>query len=56
MDDRTLPPPFVKVEGIANFRDIGDGTLVRHGLVYRSADPGKATPTGLQKMSQELGR
>ena len=56
MDERILPPPFVNVQGIANFRDIGDDKFVRHGLVYRSADPGQATETGLQKMSQELGR
>ncbi|EME44897.1 hypothetical protein DOTSEDRAFT_169951 [Dothistroma septosporum NZE10] len=55
MDERTLPPPFVNVQGIANFRDIGDDKFVRRGLVYRSADPGKATTTGLHRLSQELG-
>lgn len=53
-------PPFVDVEGIANFRDAGgeetsSGKSVVTGLIYRSADPSKATEAGLQKMSQELG-
>ncbi|KAF2171888.1 hypothetical protein M409DRAFT_63430 [Zasmidium cellare ATCC 36951] len=52
----SLPsPPFIPVEGISNFRDIGDTTHVRRGLVYRSADPSKATPAGLKKMSEGLG-
>lgn len=53
----TLPsPPFVDVPGIYNFRDIGHGQQVRSGLLYRSADPSKATEVGLQKMSQDLGK
>lgn len=53
----SLPsPPFVPVEGISNFRDIGDNVHVRRGLVYRSADPSKASPAGLKKMSEELGK
>lgn len=54
----SLPsPPFVSVEGINNFRDIGDDIHVRRGLVYRSADPSKATENGLKKMSSEgLGK
>lgn len=52
----SLPsPPFVHVEGIANFRDIGDDVHVRRGLVFRSADPSKATPGGLRTMGEELG-
>lgn len=57
----TLPsPPFVEIPGIANFRDIGghettDGAKVRHGLVYRAADPTKATEDGKKKMSEDLG-
>ena len=48
-------PPFVDIPGIANFRDVG-GQLdaIRNGIVYRSADPSKATEDGLKKMS-ELG-
>ncbi|QIW99935.1 hypothetical protein AMS68_005453 [Peltaster fructicola] len=53
-------PPFVDIEGIANFRDAGgektsNGGNVVTGLIYRSADPSKATQAGLQKMSKELG-
>lgn len=50
-----LPPPFVDVPGTANFRDIGDGSTIRTGLVFRSADPSKATEAGLEKMSRDLG-
>ena len=53
-------PPFVEIPGIANFRDIGglpttNGEQTRQGLVFRSADPCKATEDGMKKMSQELG-
>ncbi|KAF2725295.1 tyrosine protein phosphatase 5 [Polychaeton citri CBS 116435] len=57
----SLGPPFIDVDGIPNFRDIGgyctsqpDGH-VRKGLVYRSADPGGAKGPGLEKMHSELG-
>ena len=54
-------PPFVSVPGIANFRDAGgcetkSGKKVRTGLLYRSADPSKATEEGLNKMGKELGK
>lgn len=54
-------PPFVDVPGIANFRDAGGhlskgGKHVRRGLIYRSADPSKATEEGLNKMGKELGK
>lgn len=52
-------PPFVEVPGIANFRDIGyvdNGSTVRCGQVYRAADPSKAMPQGLEKMSRDLGK
>ena len=53
-------PPFIDVPGISNFRDIGgqptsDDRQVRRGLVFRSADPSRATEDGLKKMS-ELGK
>ena len=53
-------PPFVDVPGISNFRDIGglgttNGEHIRRGLVFRSADPCKATEEGLKMMSQDLG-
>ncbi|KAK5170324.1 uncharacterized protein LTR77_004911 [Saxophila tyrrhenica] len=49
-------PPFVDIKGIANFRDVG-GQLdnVRKGVVFRSADPSKASEEGLKKMSKDLG-
>lgn len=58
MSTASLPPPFIDVPGIANFRDIGDNDdgKIRKGLVYRSADPSKATEEGLQKMSRDLGK
>ncbi|KAK6001458.1 hypothetical protein QM012_002789 [Aureobasidium pullulans] len=56
-----LPPPFVNVIGIANFRDIGGYSTsssshqsIRSGLVYRCADPSKVQPDGLAKL-KELG-
>ena len=52
----SLPsPPFIDISGISNFRDIGDGEHVRRGLVFRSADPSKATKEGLEKLQKELG-
>ena len=57
MTDALPSPPFVEVLGIYNFRDIGrHDHPVRPGLVYRSADPSKATEVGLKKMSEELGK
>ncbi len=54
-------PPFVDIPGISNFRDIGglptiNGEQIRRGLVFRSADPCKATEEGMKKMSQDLGK
>jgi hypothetical protein len=54
-------PPFVVIDGIANFRDIGgyttsSGHEITKGLAFRCADPSKATPEGLDKMSQDLGK
>lgn len=54
-------PPFVVIDGIANFRDIGGyttstGHSTTKGLAFRCADPSKAAPEGLDKMSQELGK
>ncbi|KAK0252218.1 hypothetical protein LTS09_012781 [Friedmanniomyces endolithicus] len=51
----SLPsPPFIDVAGIANFRGVGQG-YVGPGLLYRSADPTRATKAGLEKMSKDLG-
>ncbi|KAI4715723.1 hypothetical protein E4T48_08090 [Aureobasidium sp. EXF-10727] len=56
-----LPPPFVNVTGIANFRDIGGYSTstphqqsIRTNLVFRCADPSKVRPSGLAKL-KELG-
>lgn len=66
-----LPPPFVDIQGIANFRELGGDNNTNkkngsgdqqqqppfaRGLVYRCADPSKATAQGLAKMRQELGK
>ncbi|KAK5126174.1 hypothetical protein LTR08_005013 [Meristemomyces frigidus] len=51
----SLPsPPFIEIPGIANFRGVG-GDHVGPGLVFRSADPTKATKVGLEKMRRDLG-
>ncbi|ETS84798.1 hypothetical protein PFICI_02823 [Pestalotiopsis fici W106-1] len=50
-------PPFISVEGIANFRDIGGypiaaqpGKVVRQGIVFRSSEPSKVTDAGIAKL------
>jgi glucosyl-3-phosphoglycerate synthase len=45
-------PPFVNIDGVRMFRDIGgyqtsDGSSVRKGLMFRSGDPSSMTPDGL---------
>ncbi|KAK5108479.1 hypothetical protein LTR62_008297 [Meristemomyces frigidus] len=51
----SLPsPPFIDIAGVHNFRGVG-GSHVGPGLLYRSADPSKATKAGLEKMRQDLG-
>jgi protein tyrosine/serine phosphatase len=55
----TLPPPFIHVEGVPNFRDIGgypitDSSSTRRNFIYRSAVPTRITPTGLQTLTQDL--
>jgi hypothetical protein len=54
-----LPPPFVNISGIANFRDIGGYSTttpshqsIRNNLVYRCADPSKIQPSGLAKLKE----
>ncbi|KAI4794557.1 hypothetical protein E4T44_09457 [Aureobasidium sp. EXF-8845] len=54
-----LPPPFVNISGIANFRDIGGYSTttsthqsIRSNLVYRCADPSKIQPSGLAKLKE----
>ena len=52
-------PPFIPVEGIHNFRDIGGTPIyftvnVAPTVLFRSADPSRATEAGLLKL-KELG-
>jgi hypothetical protein len=59
-----LSPPFVAIDGLANFRDIGgwpiedkDGETVAHvrkGVFYRGPDTSTVTPAGLTRL-KELG-
>ncbi|KAE9367760.1 hypothetical protein N431DRAFT_349581 [Stipitochalara longipes BDJ] len=59
-----LPPQFVAIEGLANFRDIGgwpiedkDGKVVakvRKGVFYRGPDTRTVTPAGIDRL-KELG-
>ncbi|RVX71473.1 hypothetical protein B0A52_05045 [Exophiala mesophila] len=63
-------PPFIHVEGIPNFRDLGgyqcqpppsasssDGKVyqLRKGILYRCAHPTHLTPQGLETLTQRLG-
>ncbi|RAO68770.1 uncharacterized protein BHQ10_004782 [Talaromyces amestolkiae] len=55
----TASPPFIHVDGVPNFRDIGgyritDFSSTRRNFVYRSALLTRITPTGLQTLTQEL--
>jgi protein tyrosine/serine phosphatase len=55
----TLPPPFIHVDGVPNFRDIGgysitDSSSTRRNFIYRSALPTRITPAGLQTLTQDL--
>ncbi len=48
-------PPFVNIDGVPNFRDIGGyptipGYCTRRGLVYRSADFTSCTDKGLEQL------
>lgn len=55
---RRLPsPPFIRVDGMHNFRDCGGypiadqpGKMVRRGTVYRSANPSKITAKGIAQL------
>jgi protein tyrosine/serine phosphatase len=53
-------PPFILIEGLPNFRDIGGypiaskpGKTVRRGVVFRSSEPSKVTDAGVALL-QEL--
>lgn len=61
-------PPFIEVEGISNFRDIGGYPVqspsdspggratrsIRRGLIFRSGEPTRLTRSGMQKL-QSMG-
>lgn len=59
-----LPPQFVAIDGLANFRDIGgwpienkDGKVIarlRKGVFYRGPDTRTVTPAGIARL-KELG-
>jgi hypothetical protein len=50
-------PPFINIDGVRMFRDIGgyqtsDGVSVRKGLMFRSGDPSSMTPNGLDSFQK----
>ncbi|KAK3686137.1 protein-tyrosine phosphatase-like protein [Podospora appendiculata] len=54
-------PPFIKIDGLHNFRDCGGypildqpGKIVRRGVIYRSEDPSRLTGQGIAQL-QALG-
>ncbi len=54
-------PPFLHVEGLPNFRDLGGypvdgqpGRVVRHKVVFRSSEPSQLTDAGIATL-QRLG-
>ncbi|KAK8070826.1 hypothetical protein PG997_011029 [Apiospora hydei] len=58
-----LPPPFINIPGLPNFRDLGGvphpipsqpGKTVKRGLIFRSSEPSKVTDGGVQQL-QDLG-
>ncbi|TEY76057.1 hypothetical protein BOTCAL_0061g00160 [Botryotinia calthae] len=62
LHEKALEPPFITVEGIPNFRDLGGYPLasgptshsVRQGVVYRCGEPQRVTEKGIATM-QQLG-
>jgi protein tyrosine/serine phosphatase len=51
-------PPFVNVDGVKNFRDLGgyairgrNNVTVRRGVIYRSAHPSRITPDGISTLN-----
>ncbi|TGO89678.1 hypothetical protein BPOR_0098g00090 [Botrytis porri] len=62
LHEKALQPPFITVEGIPNFRDLGGYPLasgptshsVRQGVVYRCGEPQRVTEKGIATM-QQLG-
>ncbi|KAF7853347.1 uncharacterized protein EAF02_012001 [Botrytis sinoallii] len=60
LHEKALEPPFITVEGIPNFRDLGGYPLasrptshsVRQGVVYRCGEPQRVTEKGIATMQQ----
>lgn len=60
-EGQLLPPPFINIEGINNFRDLGGYNIsaqptrsIKRNLIYRSAQPSQVTDRGIATL-QELG-
>jgi hypothetical protein len=56
-----IAPPFVDIDGLANFRDIGglpiesnngNTTTVRKGVFYRGPDTSTVAPAGIAKLKE----
>lgn len=60
--DAELPPPFVYIAGVANFRDLGGHPIessplshsIRKNFIYRCGDLSRVSPPGVKTL-QELG-
>lgn len=52
-------PPFIPVEGVINFRDLGlsaaSGSAIRPGLLFRSGELTRISPRGAATLARELG-
>ena len=58
--DPKVPPPFLDVEGVANFRDVGGYAVakspnlsVRRCYLYRCADPSHVTVAGRSELKEQ---
>jgi protein tyrosine/serine phosphatase len=60
MGESNLPsPPFIEIDGISNFRDLGGYPIsstqsIRSSVIYRCAEPSQVTKNGIEAM-QKLG-
>ncbi|KAJ5495890.1 hypothetical protein N7539_001006 [Penicillium diatomitis] len=50
-----LPPPFIPLGGVSNFRDLSYENNLRPGYVYRSANLSDITDDGKRMLADELG-
>lgn len=60
-ETRLPSPPFMDIEGISNFRDLGGYSIssaprrsIRRNVIYRCAQPSRVTDRGIAAL-QELG-